>query len=117
GIVDSDWEDIVRLYRVHHVATSNREAVKMAVLAGIDMSMVPYDFSFTDDLLALVKDGEVPVARIDEAVRRILRVKFELGLFEHAEADPAMQANIGAQAFQAVSRRAAEEAITLLKND
>ena len=76
----------------------------MAVLAGIDMSMVPYDFTFTDDLLALVKDGEVPMARIDEAVRRILRVKFELGLFQNAEADPAMQANIGAPAFQAVSR-------------
>jgi beta-glucosidase len=117
GIVDSDWEDIVRLYRVHHVAASNREAVKMGVLAGIDMSMVPYDFTFTDDLLALVKDGEVPTARIDEAVRRILRVKFELGLFQNAEADAVMLANIGAPAFQAVSRRAAEEAVTLLKND
>jgi beta-glucosidase len=117
GIVDSDWEDIVRLYAVHRVAANNREAVKMAVLAGIDMSMVPYDFRFTDDLLALVHDGEVPAARIDEAVRRILRVKFELGLFEHAEADSAMMANIGAPAFKAVSRHAAEEAVTLLKND
>src|SRR5258708_13844774 len=117
GIVDSDWEDIVRLYAVHRVAANNREAVKMAVLAGIDMSMVPYDFRFTDDLLALVHDGEVPAARIDEAVRRILRVKFELGLFEQAEADSSMMANIGAPEFKAISRRAAEEAVTLLKND
>ena len=117
GIVDSDWEDIVRLYAVHRVAASNRDAVKMAVMAGIDMSMVPYDFRFTDDLLALVHAGEVPLARIDEAVRRILRVKVELGLFENAEADPAMMANIGAPAFHAVSRRAADEAVTLLKND
>jgi beta-glucosidase len=117
GIVDSDWEDIVRLYAVHRVAANNRDAVKMAVLAGIDMSMVPYDFRFTDDLLALVRDREVPMARIDQAVRRILRVKLELGLFEHAEADPAMMANIGAPAFHSQSRRAAEEAVTLLKNE
>jgi beta-glucosidase len=117
GIVDSDWEDIVRLYAVHRVAANNRDAVKMAVLAGIDMSMVPYDFRFTDDLLALVHDGEVPAARIDEAVRRILRLKFELGLFEQAVADSTMMANIGAPAFKAVSRHAAEEAVTLLKND
>lgn len=117
GIADSDWEDIVRLYAVHRVAANNREAVKMAVLAGIDMSMVPYDFRFTDDLVALVRDREVPMARIDQAVRRILRVKFELGLFEHAVADSTMMVNIGAPQFQAVSRRAADEAVTLLKND
>lgn len=117
GIVDSDWEDIVRLYAVHRVAANNREAVKMAVMAGIDMSMVPYDFRFTDDLVSLARAGEVPMARIDDAVRRILRVKFEVGLFEHAEADPAMMANIGAPAFHAVSRRAADEAVTLLKNE
>lgn len=117
GIVDSDWEDIVRLHAVHHVAANNRDAVRMAVMAGIDMSMVPNDFTFTDDLLSLVRAGEVPMTRIDDAVRRILRVKFEAGLFEHAEADPEMMANIGAPAFHAVSRRAAEEAVTLLKND
>jgi hypothetical protein len=81
------------------------------------MSMVPYNFSFTDDLLALVRDGAVPQARIDEAVRRILRVKFELGLFENALPDAGMVQNIGAPAFQAVSRAAAEEAVTLLKNE
>ncbi|GAC1656798.1 MAG: glycoside hydrolase family 3 N-terminal domain-containing protein [Gemmatimonadaceae bacterium] len=117
GIADSDWEDIVRLHTVHRVAATNKDAVRMAVMAGIDMSMVPYDFSFTDDLLALVREGAVTRARIDEAVRRILRVKFELGLFENALPDAGMAANTGAAAFQAVSRAAAEQAVTLLKNE
>ena len=85
GVTDSDWEDIIRLYRIHRVATNNKEAVREAVMAGIDMSMVPNDWSFTDDLLALVKEGAVPMSRIDEAVRRILRMKIELGrVREHA---------------------------------
>jgi len=117
GVVDSDWEDIIRLYRIHGVAKTNKEAVREGVMAGIDMSMVPNEWSFTDDLLALVKEGAVPMSRIDEAVRRILRMKLELGVFENNDPDPAMIANIGAPAFQAVSKEAATEAITLLKND
>ena len=117
GVVDSDWEDIVRLYTVHRVAKDNKDAVRQAVNAGIDMSMVPNDLRFTDDLLTLVKEGAVSRARIDEATRRILRMKMELGMFENALPDPAMIANIGAPAFQPVSRQAADEAITLLKND
>ena len=117
GVVDSDWEDIIRLYRIHGVGATNKEVVREAVMAGIDMSMVPNEWSFTDDLLALVKEGAVPMSRIDEAVRRILRMKLELGVFENNAPDPAMMANIGAPAFQAVSKEAATEAITLLKND
>jgi beta-glucosidase len=117
GVADSDWEDIIRLYRVHRVATDNKDAVRQAVLAGIDMSMVPDNWSFTDDLIALVKEGAVPMSRIDEAVRRILRLKADLGLFENPLPEPSMMANIGAPAFQAVSRDAAAEAITLLRNE
>ena len=117
GVADSDWEDIIKLYRVHRVATDNKDAVRQAVLAGIDMSMVPDNWSFTDDLVALVKEGAVPMSRIDEAVRRILRLKLDLGLFENPLPEPSMIANIGAPAFQAVSRDAAAEAITLLKNE
>ena len=73
GFVVTDWEDIKNLYTREKVAANNREAVKMAVMAGVDMAMVPYDYSFTDDLIDLVKSGEVPMARIDEAVTRILR--------------------------------------------
>jgi beta-glucosidase len=117
GVTDSDWEDIIRLYRVHHVAANNKDAVRQAVMAGIDMSMVPENFSFTDDLIALVKEGAVPMSRIDEAVRRILKLKVDLGLFENPLPEPSMMANIGAPAFQTVSRDAAAEAITLLKNE
>ena len=76
GFTVSDWEDIKRLYTRDRVADSPEEAVRLAVMAGIDMSMVPYDFSFYEILLKLVKDGKVPISRIDEAVSRILRVKF-----------------------------------------
>ena len=117
GVTDSDWEDIIRLYRVHRVAANNKDAVRQAVMAGIDMSMVPDNWTFTDDLIALVKEGAVPMSRIDEAVRRILRLKADLGLFENPGPEPSMIANIGAPAFQTVSRDAANEAITLLKNE
>ncbi|MBX6330312.1 MAG: glycoside hydrolase family 3 C-terminal domain-containing protein [Gemmatimonadaceae bacterium] len=117
GVTVSDWEDINKLYTVHHVAASRKDAVRMAVMAGVDMSMVPFDFSFTHDLIELVHEGAVPESRIDEAVRRILKLKFELGLFDNPGPDPAMLANVGAPVFQAVSRQAAEEAVTLLKND
>jgi len=83
GFVVSDWEDIKRLHDRDHVAASPKQAVKMAVMAGVDMSMVPLDFSFYDHLLQLVKEGEVPETRIDEAVSRILQVKSKLGLFEN----------------------------------
>jgi len=116
GVIDSDWEDIKRLHTVHRVAASNKDAVRMAVMAGIDMSMVPLDFTFTDDLIALVKEGQVPPSRIDEAVRRILTLKLELGLFEHALGEPSMIAHVGAAPFQAVSRASAREAVTLLEN-
>ena len=89
----------------------------MAVMAGVDMSMVPYDFSFYHILLELVKEGQVPESRIDEAVQRILRVKFKLGLFENPYPDKKMAKNVGSKASAEVSLQAAREAMTLLKND
>ncbi|HEY2025958.1 MAG TPA: glycoside hydrolase family 3 N-terminal domain-containing protein, partial [Gemmatimonadaceae bacterium] len=117
GIAVSDWEDIRKLNTVHHTASSPKDAIRQAVMAGIDMSMVPVGYDFSDSLLALVHEGRVPVARINEAVRRILRVKLQLGLFENPWPDSARLARAGAPPFQAASRAAAEEAITLLKND
>jgi beta-glucosidase len=117
GVAVTDWADIVRLNTVHHVAPTRKDAVRMAVMAGIDMSMVPQDLSFYDDLLALVKEGTIPVSRIDESVRRILKLKYALGLFKNAGPDQAMLAQVGSAQSQAVSRQAAEEAVTLLKND
>src|SRR5438876_2202247 len=94
GFVVSDWEDIKKLVTVWYVAANEKEATRMAVMAGIDMSMVPLDYSFSDNLIALVKEGAVPQPRIDEAVRRILKVKLELGLFENAMPTAAVNSKI-----------------------
>lgn len=117
GFVVSDWEDILNLYTREKVAASPREAVKMAVMAGVDMSMVPFDFSFYNDLIDLVKKGEVPQSRIDEAVTRILRVKYELGLFEHPYPNPALSKKFGCKKFERENLEAARGSITLLKNE
>ncbi|MFY7839189.1 MAG: glycoside hydrolase family 3 N-terminal domain-containing protein, partial [Lacibacter sp.] len=116
GVVVTDWEDIKRLHNWHKVAASPREAVAMAVNAGIDMSMVPSDFSFYDLLIEAVKKGEVPLNRIDDAVTRILTMKFNLGLFDFAYPEPASFANFGNAAYQQQAYTAALEAMTLLKN-
>lgn len=116
GFVVSDWEDIKKLVTIWHVAATEKEATRMAVMAGIDMSMVPLDYSFADHLIALVKEGAVPQSRIDEAVRRILRVKFELGLFDKPGPNPALKSKIGLPASQQASLQAARESMTLLKN-
>jgi len=116
GFVVSDWEDIKKLVTVWRVAANEKEATRMAVMAGIDMSMVPLDYSFADHLIALAKEGAVPQARIDEAVRRILRVKFELGLFDNAMPNPALKSKIGLPESRQASLQAARESMTLLKN-
>jgi beta-glucosidase len=115
GLVVSDWEDIRKLVSSHHVAADEKEATRIAVVAGIDMSMVPSSYSFSDLLLQLVQEGKVPMSRINEAVRRILQMKADLGLFR----DPMMGINdgpIGTPASREVSLQAARESITLLQN-
>ena len=116
GFVVSDWEDIKKLVTVWHVAANEKAATRMAVMAGIDMSMVPLDYSFADYLIALVKEGAVPQSRIDEAVGRILKVKFELGLFENAMPNPALKSKIGLAESRQAALQAARESMTLLKN-
>src|SRR5947209_635593 len=116
GFVVSDWEDIKKLVTVWHVAATEKEATRMAVMAGIDMSMVPLDYSFADYLIALVKEGAVPQSRIDEAVRRILRVKFELGLFDNSVPNADLKSNIGLAESRQTALQAAQESVTLLKN-
>ena len=116
GFVVSDWQDIEYLYTRHQVAASPKEAVRMAVMAGVDMSMVPSDFSFYDLLLENIHEGAAPVARIDDAVRRILRVKIQAGLLENARPDPAISARFNQPEFRQTNLAAAREAVTLLKN-
>jgi beta-glucosidase len=117
GVVVSDWEDIIRLHTRHHVSPTPRAAVALAVNAGIDMSMVPGDFSFFNLLKEAVQQGEVPMSRIDEAVRRILVLKEKLGLFENPYPEEAATANFGRPEYQSIALQAAHEAMTLLKNE
>jgi beta-glucosidase len=117
GLVVSDWHDIINLFEREKVADSNKEAVRLAVLAGIDMSMVPYDLSFYNYLLELVREGTVPLARIDEAVRRILTVKYQLGLFDDPYPDKKLKAKFASPEFAQVNLQAARESLTLLKNE
>ncbi|MDR4988316.1 MAG: glycoside hydrolase family 3 N-terminal domain-containing protein [Bacteroidales bacterium] len=116
GFVLSDWQDVDRLVTMHHVAKDSREAVKIAVMAGLDMSMTPYDADFAKHVVDLVNAGEIPMSRVDDAVRRILYVKFKLGLFEAPYHDPAGYDKFGSDEFAELSYQAALESITLLKN-
>src|SRR6476659_4767956 len=116
GLVVSDWQDIKKLVNVWRIAKDEKEATRLAVMAGIDMSMVPDNLSFADHLIALVKEGAVPQSRIDEAVRRILWVKFELGLFEKPMPDASLKSKFALPEYRQVSLDAARESITLLKN-
>lgn len=117
GVVATDWKDIIYLYTRHKVAENNRDAVRIAILAGIDISFVPEDYSFYTDLLDLVAKGEVPMSRIDDAVTRILRMKFELNLFQSTVANLKDYPKFGSQEFIDVAYNAAAESITLLKNN
>ncbi|KAK6020659.1 glycosyl hydrolase family 3 protein, partial [Ostertagia ostertagi] len=116
GLIVTDWEDIKRLHERHNVAATPRQAVAMAINAGIDMSMVPGDYSFYDLLIEAVKKGEVPMSRIDDAVKRILVLKFKTGLFDNPYPEPAARNNFGKSEYQAIALDAAHEAMTLLKN-
>ncbi len=116
GVVVTDWKDIIYLYTRHKVASSNREAVKISVLAGIDMSMVPEDYTFYENLLDLVNKKEVPMSRIDDAVSRILKMKYEVNLFENSVANLTDFPKFGSQEFVDEAYKTASESITLLKN-
>ena len=116
GVIVTDWEDIKRIHERHNVAATPREAVAMAINAGIDMSMVPSDFSFYDLLLEAVKKGEVPMSRIDDAVKRILVLKYKVGLFDNPYPEESAKSNFGKAEYQTLALDAAHEAMTLLKN-
>lgn len=118
GVILSDWQDIINLNTRDRIAETNREAVKLAINAGIDMSMVPYNYEeFCKNLIDLVRSGEVKESRIDDAVRRILRLKFELNLFETPMTYIDDYPNFGSKEHELMSFNAAAEAITLLKNE
>jgi len=117
GLVVSDWEDIERLHTRDRVAATPKEAVRLAVMAGIDMSMVPFDFSFYIYLLELAKEGTVPMWRIDEAVSRILAVKMQVGLFDNPYPNKELLKDFANEEFTEINLNAARESIVLTKNE
>ncbi|MEW6653078.1 MAG: glycoside hydrolase family 3 N-terminal domain-containing protein [Bacteroidota bacterium] len=117
GFTVSDWMDIQRLHTRDNAADSQEEAVRMAVMAGVDMSMVPFDFSFCNILIKLVKQGKVPMKRINEAVSRILRVKFMTGLFDNPYSKTAFENDFGCVQHTSANYEAAKETIILAKNE
>jgi len=112
GFVVSDWGGVDLITEDYYTA------VVMSINAGIDMNMVPQNYPlFMDSLEMAVESGDVSVDRIDDAVRRILRTKFAMGLFEHPFSDPDLIESVGAEAHRAVARQAVSESLVLLRNE
>ena len=116
GMVVTDWNDINNLYTREGVAADKKEAIEIAINAGIDMTMEPYDLEFTTLLLELVDEGRVPMSRIDDAARRVLRLKYRLGLFETPDTPFENYPDFACEEFAQIAIRAAEESEILLKN-
>jgi beta-glucosidase len=125
GVVISDYGDVPALENTYHVAASLPDAIAMAVNAGVDMAMEPFDSgAFQTAILSDVNDGKISMARINQAVQRILTMKFDLGLFDQAcVRDPSKPCIDTSNAESAVTAgrqdtlRSAQESMTLLKND
>lgn len=116
GVAVTDWEDIYKLVNVHRIAKTKKEAVKMAIMAGIDMSMTPNDFEFTTLLVELVKEGSIPESRLDLSVKRILQLKKDLALFSQTEFEQSKYPLFGSEEHAKASYDVAKESMTLLKN-
>ncbi len=117
GMIVTDWADINNLFTREHVAKDKKDAIRIAINAGIDMSMDPYSVDFCILLKELVQEGKVPMSRIDDAVRRILRLKYRLGLFDHPNTGGKGYEKFGCKEFADKALHAAEESEVLLKND
>ena len=116
GMLITDWADINNLYTREHVAANKKEAIEMAINAGIDMAMEPYDLNYCTLLKELVQEKKIPMSRIDDAVRRVLRLKFRLGLFDHPNTLLKDYPLFGSKEHALIALHAAEESEVLLKN-
>ncbi|KAH0907907.1 hypothetical protein HID58_039734 [Brassica napus] len=115
GFVISDWQGVDKISSPPH--SNYTASVRAAIQAGIDMVMVPFNFNeFINDLLSLVKSKAIPITRIDDAVSRILLVKFTMGLFENPLADYSFSNELGSQAHRDLAREAVRKSLVLLKN-
>lgn len=116
GMLITDWADINNLYTREHIAADKKEAIQIAINSGIDMAMEPYDLSFCSLLKELVQENKIPMSRIDDAVRRILRLKFRLNLFERPNTLSKDYPLFGSKEHAELALHAAEESQILLKN-
>ena len=115
GMIVTDWADINNLYERDHVATDRKDAVRIGINAGIDMIMDPYDPAVADDIVALVEEGKISRKRLDDAVRRVLRLKYRLGLFDNPVWDTSSY-ELGSAETVRSALDAAIESEVLLKN-
>ena len=117
GMTVTDWADINNLFTREHIAADRKEAVALGINAGIDMIMDPYDPEVCKDIIAAVNEKIIPMSRIDDAVRRVLRLKVRLGLFENPVWDVDNYDKFACKEFRDNSYDAAVESMVLLKNE
>ena len=117
GMMVTDWADIDNLYTRDHVAADKKDALVLGINAGIDMIMDPYDPECCTQICEAVREGLIPMSRIDDAVRRVLRLKFRLGLFDNPTWDVSGYDRFGSDEFKSQSYAAAVESMILLKNE
>lgn len=117
GLIVTDWSDINNLYTREGVAANKKEAIKMAINAGIDMAMEPYKTDYCTLMKELVEEGEIPLSRIDDACARVLRMKMRLGLFETPDTYYKDYPMFASRKFAEASLEAAVQSMVLLKNE
>ena len=117
GVAVTDWEDINKLVTVHRVAPDKKEAARMAIEAGIDMSMVAQSTDFATNVIELVEEGKLSESTLDRSVRRILKFKDDLGLFQNPVGGDNAIASVGSREHHRISADAARESLVLLRNN
>ena len=117
GVLVTDWADINNLYTREMVAKDKKDALRIAINAGIDMIMEPYSCDACGYLIELVKEGKIPMSRIDDACRRVLRMKYRLDLFKNPTQKLKNYPKFGGEEFAKLSLEGATESMVLLKND
>lgn len=117
GVLITDWADINNLYTREMVAKDKKDALRIAINAGIDMIMEPYSCDACGYLVELVKEGKIPMSRIDDACRRVLRMKYRLGLFKNPTQKLKNYPKFGGEEFAKLALEGATESMVLLKNE
>lgn len=117
GVLITDWADINNLYTREMVAKDKKDALRIAINAGIDMIMEPYSCDACGYLVELVKEGKIPMSRIDDACRRVLRMKFRLDLFKNPTQKLKNYPKFGGEEFAKLALEGATESMVLLKNE